>query len=45
MKDVVSTCLPRAAAPGRPKRVLSRVEGQGSTLSGRSPYSASGVLS
>jgi hypothetical protein len=34
----VSTCLSRAAAPGRPK--------QGPTLSeGRSTYSASGVLS
>ena len=38
MRHPVSTCISRAAAPGRPK--------QGPALSeGRSPYSASGVLS
>ena len=38
MKHSVSTCSSLAAAPGRPK--------QGPTLpEGRSPYSASGVLS
>jgi len=38
MRHPVSTCRSRAAAPGRPN--------QGPTLSeGRSPYSASGVLS
>jgi hypothetical protein len=38
MRHPVSTCLSRAAAPGRPK--------QGPTLSeGRLPYSAIGVLS
>ncbi len=38
MSHPLSTCLSRAAAPGRPK--------QGPALSeGRSPYSASGVLS
>ena len=38
MRHPASTCSSRAAAPGRPK--------QGPTLpQGRSPYSASGVLS
>jgi hypothetical protein len=38
MRHPVSTCLCRAAVPGRPK--------QGPTLSeGRLPYAASGVLS